>query len=60
VQFKELKQITRFKDIVAILVKYGFDEIVQRMELPGTDIIRKISPVAENRQPYERIRNWML
>lgn len=55
-QFNELKKITRFKDIVAILVKYGFDEIVQRMELPGTDFIRKISPIEEDMQLYERIR----
>ena len=55
-QFSELNKIKRFKDIVAILVKYGFDEIVQRMEPPGADYIRKISSVAENMELYERIR----
>jgi ubiquinone biosynthesis protein len=55
-QFSELNKIERFKEIVAILIKYGFDEIVQRMELPGADLIRKISPVEENMTLYERIR----
>ena len=55
-QFSELNKLKRFKDIVAILIKYGFDEIVQRMELPGTDYLRKISPVEKDMQLYERIR----
>ena len=55
-QFSELNKIKRFKDIVAILAKYGFDEIIQRMELPGTDFFRKIRPVDEKMGLYERIR----
>ena len=54
-QFSELNKIRRFKDIVAILLKYGFDEIVQRLELPGTDFVRKIRPVEEELELYERI-----
>ena len=55
-QFSELKNIKRFKDIVTILVKYGFDEIVQRMDIPGADWIRKISSVEEDMGVYARIR----
>ena len=55
-QFSELNKLKRFREIVAILIKYGFDEIVQRMELPGADFIRRISPVEENMELYERIR----
>jgi ubiquinone biosynthesis protein len=55
-QFNELKKIKRFKEIVAILLKYGFDEIVQRMELPGADYIRKMSPIEVDLELYERIR----
>lgn len=42
--FSELKNIKRFKEIITILVKYGFEEIVHRMEVPGVDLARKMSP----------------
>jgi ubiquinone biosynthesis protein len=55
-QLKNLKKIKRFRDIAAILIKYGFDEIVQRMEIPGVDFIRKIRPEEKEMGIYERIR----
>ena len=44
-QLNDLKKLKRFKDIVGVLTKHGFDEIVQRMEMPDSDLIRKIRPV---------------
>ncbi len=55
-QFSELNKLKRFKEIVTVLIKYGFDEIVHRMELPGVDYLREISPVEKDMTPYERIR----
>ena len=55
-QFNELKKIKRFREIAATLIKYGFDEIVQRLDLPGSDFIRKISPVEDDLTLHERIR----
>ena len=55
-EFNDLKKIKRFRDIVAILIKYGFEEIVQRMEIPGADFIQKIHPVDKKMGLYERIR----
>ena len=55
-QFNELKNLKRFKEIVTILVKYGFEEIVQRMELPGAGLVRKISSPGEDMGVYARIR----
>ena len=52
----DLKNVKRFKEIVTILVKYGFEEIVRRMELPGADLVRKISVPDEDVGIYERIR----
>jgi ubiquinone biosynthesis protein len=56
-QFSELKKLKRFREIVAVLIKYGFDEIAQRLELPGADFIRKMSPVREELEFNERIRS---
>ena len=55
-QFNELKKIKRFREIAATLIKYGFDEIVRRLDLPGSDFIRKISPVEDDLTLHERIR----
>lgn len=55
-QFKGLKKLKRFREIAATLIKYGFDEFVQRLDLPGSDFIRKISPVEDDLTIYERIR----
>ena len=43
----DLKKLRRFKEIAGTLVKYGFDDIVDRLELPGSDYLRHISPVEE-------------
>jgi ubiquinone biosynthesis protein len=55
-QFNELKNIARFKDIVTILAKYGFDEIVQRIELPGAALVRKMTAPGEDMGVNVRIR----
>jgi ubiquinone biosynthesis protein len=55
-QFNELANIKRFKDIISILVKYGFEEIVQRMEVPGADLIRKMRPPEPDVGVFVRIR----
>ncbi len=55
-QFNDLKNIKRFKEILTILAKYGFEEIVQRIELPGIDLVRKTSSGEEEDNVYVRIR----
>jgi ubiquinone biosynthesis protein len=55
-QINDLGKLRRFKDIVTVLVRYGFDEIVLRMELPGSDLVRKIHPIEEELRIYKRIR----
>jgi ubiquinone biosynthesis protein len=52
----DLKKLKRFKDIASTLVKYGFDEIVDRLELPGSEYLRQISPVEDGLTLFERIR----
>lgn len=56
-QFSELKNIKRFKDIVTILATYGFQEIVQRMDVPGADLVRNVSAFESDPGVYVRIRH---
>ncbi len=54
--FKTLTNLTRFKDILIILIKYGFEDLVERLELP-TGLIKKIHRTSRpDLDTYERIR----
>jgi len=55
-QINDLKKIKRFNDIALILAKYGFDEVVGRLNMPGADLLQKISPIKEDLNIYQRIR----
>lgn len=55
-QLNDFRKLARFKDIVAILVKYGFDEIVERLEVPGAGYLRQIHPHRQDISVYARIR----
>jgi len=52
----DLKKLRRFKDIAGTLVKYGFDEVVDRLEIPGADFLHKIGPADTSLTLSERIR----
>jgi len=55
-QLNDLKNAKRFKEILAILVKYGFEEIVQRIELPGIELVRRNRSEDNAGKVYARIR----
>jgi ubiquinone biosynthesis protein len=52
-----LSRLARFKDIVMILAKYGFDDLTQRLDIPGIQLVQKISHVDKELGTYERIRH---
>jgi ubiquinone biosynthesis protein len=54
--FLNLSKLGRFKDIVVTLLKYGFDEVVTRLDVPGMELVRKISHAHPELGTYERIR----
>jgi ubiquinone biosynthesis protein len=54
--FRTLTKLSRFKDIVKTLLKYGLDEAVQRLNFPGTKLIKRIYTVDREMGIYERIR----
>ncbi|MFO7740486.1 MAG: AarF/UbiB family protein [Desulfatiglandaceae bacterium] len=53
---KTLAGLRRFKDIVMILMKYGFDDLIDRLEIPGIDLVRKMHKVDHEMGTFERIR----
>ncbi len=52
----DVKKLKRFKDIVGTLAKYGFDEVVDRLEVPGADFLHGIVPVDRGLNLFQRIR----
>ena len=53
---KTLASISRFKDIVMILMKYGFNDLVDRLDIPGIGLFRKVHRVDHDLGTFERIR----
>ena len=56
-QLNDLRNIKRLKEIVTILATYGFEEIVQHIELPGAGLVRKISTTPTDIGVHARIRS---
>jgi hypothetical protein len=42
--WKTLTSLGRFKDIIMVLLRYGFDDLVDRLNIPGTTFMRKKVP----------------
>ena len=55
--FNSLIKLRRFKQIVSILMKYGFDELVQQLNLPGLNLIKRVRSVDSSVSTYQRIRH---
>jgi len=55
-QLTDIKKLRRFKNIVSILAKYGFDEIVERLDVPGADFLDEKGLIDTNLTLFERIR----
>jgi ubiquinone biosynthesis protein len=50
----------RFKDIVVTLFRYGFDDVVERLDLPGKVLFEKIRKVDREMDTWERIRHMLV
>ncbi|MEJ2661863.1 MAG: AarF/UbiB family protein, partial [Desulfobacteraceae bacterium] len=55
--FSTIAKLGRFKDIVTTLMSYGLDEVVQRLNFPGSRLIQRIYSVEQEMGIYERIRH---
>ena len=59
-EIKAVKHLGRFKDIVVTLFRYGFDDVVERLDLPGKVIFEKIRKVDREMSTWERIRHMLV
>jgi ubiquinone biosynthesis protein len=57
VDLKTLTSVGRFKEIVMILIKYGFEDLIDRLDMPGIKLIRRISRMDQGMGTFERIRH---
>ncbi len=55
-ELKAIAHLGRFKDIILTLFKYGFDDIVGRLDLPGKLVLGKIHPVDPQLSTWRRVR----
>jgi ubiquinone biosynthesis protein len=54
---KTLTSLGRFKEIVMILMKYGFEDLIDRLDMPGLKLIKRISRMDQGMGTFERIRH---
>ncbi|MFH0786215.1 MAG: AarF/UbiB family protein [Pseudomonadota bacterium] len=55
-EIKSIRNLGRFKDIIWVLLKYGFDDVIHRLDLPGSFILKRINRIKIPMTVNERIR----
>ncbi len=56
-ELKTLTNLGRLKDIAVVLVKYGFGDLLQRLDLPMKNLVHDIAPQIDTEADvFERIR----
>lgn len=55
-ELKPIAHLSRFKEIASILFKYGFDDVIERLGIPGKDLLQRVHPVEREMTTGERIR----
>jgi ubiquinone biosynthesis protein len=53
---KTVDHLGRFKDIAVALLRFGFDDIVERLDLPGKELLEKNYRAAEPMTTWKRLR----
>lgn len=56
---KAVRHLGRFKDIAVTLFRYGFDDVLERLDLPGKIIFEKIRKVDREMSTWERLRHTL-
>ena len=54
---KTVAHLGRFTDIILILFKYGFDDVAERLQLPGKILISKARVAGPEMTTWERLRH---
>jgi ubiquinone biosynthesis protein len=58
-ELRSIRNLQRFKEIIAILLRYGFDEVVDRLRLPGGMMLKRIVKVEKELTTPVRIRHML-
>jgi len=56
VDIRAVRYVGRLKNIAVTLFRYGFDDVVERLDLPGKVFLEKIHRVDRDLSSWERIR----
>jgi len=56
VEIKTIAHVGRFKDVLVTLFRYGFDEVVERLNPPGKFFFEKIARVSGDLTTWKRLR----
>jgi ubiquinone biosynthesis protein len=54
--FQTIANISRFKDIVVVFAKHGFEDVVQMLDLPGKHLIRRVGEQDRDLSTFARLR----
>ena len=54
-----LSKLGRFRSIVSVLFKYGFDDVAERLHLPGKILISKTRMAVQEMTTWERLRHTL-
>ena len=54
-----LSKLGRFRDIVTVLFKFGFDDVAERLHLPGKILISKTRIAVPEMNTWERLRHTL-
>ena len=54
-----LSKLGRFRDIVTVLFKYGFNDVAERLHLPGKILISKTRIAVPEMNTWERLRHTL-
>ncbi len=53
---RSLAKLGRFRDLITVLLRYGFDDMVDRLNVPGMGIVRRFHSADVDLTAYQRIR----
>ena len=56
VDLNTMKHVGRLRSIIVVLLKYGFDDVVERLEIPGKLLLQKVAKARVETSHAERLR----
>ncbi|NLD37394.1 MAG: AarF/ABC1/UbiB kinase family protein [Desulfatiglans sp.] len=55
--FRTIARLGRFREVIVTLLKYGFEDLVQRLEFPGIELLKKGFKEGKDVGTYVRIKH---